>query len=126
MIDHVSLGVRDLAIARRFYDALLAPLGHSASTESEAELGYGPMGMAGRFFLYPVPKGQVASPGAHVAFTARDCAAVDAAFGAAMSEGATILRPAGRHPDISATYYGTMLLDFDGNKLEIVSATLSE
>ena len=27
MFDHVSIGVRDLARAKRFYDAVLAPLG---------------------------------------------------------------------------------------------------
>ncbi|MBV9584385.1 MAG: VOC family protein, partial [Alphaproteobacteria bacterium] len=28
MFDHVSIGVRDIARAKRFYDAALAPLGY--------------------------------------------------------------------------------------------------
>ena len=31
MFDHVSIGVRDLARAKRFYDAVLAPLGYPYS-----------------------------------------------------------------------------------------------
>jgi len=29
MLDHVSIGVRDIDAAKRFYDAVLAPLGYS-------------------------------------------------------------------------------------------------
>ncbi len=41
MLDHVSIGVRDLAAARRFYDAALRPLGYSCLSAGEASLGYG-------------------------------------------------------------------------------------
>jgi catechol 2,3-dioxygenase-like lactoylglutathione lyase family enzyme len=119
MFDHLSLGVRDLAAARRFYDALLSPLGHSQTWSQEQEIAYGPEG-ARLFWLYPVGGVQVAGLGAHVAFRAGTRQAVDAAFEAARANGATILRPAGAHPDIGPDYYGAVLLDPDGNKLEIV------
>jgi hypothetical protein len=31
MINHVSIGVREIGRARRFYDAALGPLGYAAS-----------------------------------------------------------------------------------------------
>ena len=70
MFDHLSLGVRDLAAARGFYDAFLAPLGAAVSAESERELAYGPGGQASQFYLYTVEGDQVAGLGAHLAFTA--------------------------------------------------------
>jgi catechol 2,3-dioxygenase-like lactoylglutathione lyase family enzyme len=41
MINHISIGVRDLARAKRFYEAALAPLGYRCLSESEDALGYG-------------------------------------------------------------------------------------
>jgi len=41
MINHVSIGVRDLARAGRFHDAALEPLGYSRLSSSESALGYG-------------------------------------------------------------------------------------
>lgn len=124
MFDHLSLGVRDLVAARRFYDAFFAPLGASLATEKPGEISYGPGGAAGLFYLYPVEGAQVAGLGAHLAFTAETRAAVDAAYASAMANGATAVRVAGLHPDISASYYGCVILDPDGNKLEIVAGTM--
>jgi len=124
MFDHLSLGVRDLSAARVFYDALLAPLGHAPVPGGETELAYGPAGAAAQLYLYPVDGGQVAGLGAHIAFSADSRAAVDAAYAAALAGGAVSVRPAGLHPDIAAGYYGAILLDPDGNKLEIVAGTM--
>ena len=41
MFDHVSIGVRDLARARQFYDAALRPLGYACLSEGADALGYG-------------------------------------------------------------------------------------
>ena len=124
MFDHLSLGVRDLAAARGFYDAVLAPLGASLVSAAEAELGYGAGGAGAQFYLYPVTGERVAGLGAHLAFTAPTRLAVDTAFALAVAGGATVIRAAGAHPDISADYYGTVFLDPDGNKLEIVAGTM--
>ncbi|WP_372786774.1 VOC family protein [Phenylobacterium sp.] len=124
MFDHLSVGVRDLSAARIFYDAFLAPLGHAANSVSAAELAYGPGGTAALFYLYPVSGEQVVGLGTHIAFSADDRAAVDAAYAAALEGGATSVRPAGLHPDIAADYYGAILFDPDGNKLEIVAGTM--
>lgn len=124
MFDHLSVGVRDLDRARVFYDAFLGPLGHAPAHQSAAELAYGPGGMGAQFYLYPVSGAQVAGLGTHIAFTADDEAAVDAAYAAAVAGGAVSVRAAGPHPDISADYYGAVLFDLDGNKLEVVAGAM--
>ena len=124
MFDHLSVGVRDLTQARAFYDAFLEPLGHAATHASAAELGYGPGGVGAQLYLYPVAGAQVAGLGTHIAFSADSRAAVDLAYAAALSRGATSVRPAGAHPDIAADYYGAILFDPDGNKLEIVAGAM--
>ena len=57
MIDHVSIGVRDIAKAKAFCDAALKPLGYAYLSPGESSLGYG--GDAARFWLNlaesPVP-----------------------------------------------------------------------
>jgi catechol 2,3-dioxygenase-like lactoylglutathione lyase family enzyme len=124
MFDHLSIGVHDLAAARRFYDAFLAPLGAGLASIADAELGYGPAGQGAQFYLYPVEGPQVAGLGAHIAFQAQSRMAVDKAYRQAIAHGAKVIRAAGSHPDIAAGYYGAVLLDPDGNKLEIVAGTM--
>jgi catechol 2,3-dioxygenase-like lactoylglutathione lyase family enzyme len=119
MFDHMSIGVRDLAVAGRFYDALFAPLGHAKTREEPTELAYGSNG-AWQFWLYPVGGEQVAGLGTHIAFRAETREAVDAAYAAAVENGAKTVRAAGPHPDIAPDYYGAVLFDPDGNKIEIV------
>ncbi|MGA8096146.1 MAG: hypothetical protein WB823_17970, partial [Steroidobacteraceae bacterium] len=41
MIDHVSIGVRNVAASKRFYDAALQPLGYQCLSDSPGSLGYG-------------------------------------------------------------------------------------
>lgn len=124
MFDHLSVGVRDLAAARRFYDAFFAPLGCANAWAAEAELAYGPGGTSRQFYLYPVDGSQVAGLGTHIAFSADSRAAVDQAYAAALVASATTIRAAGPHPDIAPDYYGAVILDPDGNKLEIVADTM--
>ncbi len=124
MFDHLSLGVRDLAAARGFYDAVLAPLGASLVSAGAGELAYGPGGEVARFYLYAVDGAQVAGVGAHLAFAAPSRMAVDAAYALAVANGASVIRAAGPHPDIAPHYYGCVFLDRDGNKLEIVAGTM--
>ncbi|MDP3852800.1 VOC family protein [Phenylobacterium sp.] len=124
MFDHLSVGVRDLAAARAFYDAFFAPLGCANAWAADNELAYGPGGETRDFWLYPVEGERVAGLGTHIAFTADSRLAVDQAYAAAIAAGATSVRAAGLHPDIGPDYYGCVLLDPDGNKLEIVAGTM--
>ena len=41
MLNHLSIGVRDIARTKRFYDAALEPLGYTVLSASDTSLGYG-------------------------------------------------------------------------------------
>src|SRR5919201_1035473 len=41
MINHVSIGVRDIAKSKRCYDATLKPLGYKRLSNAPSSLGYG-------------------------------------------------------------------------------------
>jgi len=87
MINHVSIGVRDIGKAGRFYDAALAPLGYKRLFDSADWLGYG----ADSPELWvmrakrPVPADEAS--GLHVCFDAADRAAVDRFHAAAVKAG---------------------------------------
>ena len=78
MIAHVSIGARDIARARRFYDATLKPLGYTCLHPAEDSLGYGTE--AADFWIigteHPVPADD--RSGLHICFAAPDRASVDA------------------------------------------------
>ena len=51
MIDHVSIGVRNIRTAKRFYDAALKPLGYECLSEGDGSLGYGHRAIAQLFIV---------------------------------------------------------------------------
>ncbi|MFA6268114.1 MAG: VOC family protein [Pseudolabrys sp.] len=118
MFDHVSIGVRDIARAQRFYDAALAPLGITRQHQGDAMLGYGRdaialwIGAANR----PVP----ADPesGLHFCFAAPTRTGVDAFYAAAMKNGGTGNGAPGLRKDYGDNYYAAFVIDPDGYRLE--------
>lgn len=126
MIDHLSLGVADIAAACGFYARLFEPLGIACLAAGDGFAAFGRDQIA--FLLLPPFDGKPASAGngAHVAFAAPSRAAVDAAHAAGLcagadDEGAPGLRAAYPMPNVYAAY----LRDPWGNKLEIVHAGFS-
>ena len=116
LVDHLQLVVRDLAASQRFYEAVLQvleiPIGGTgkdyfwadelfvSTADSEAAQGQ----LTGRH---------------HLAFQAKDRAAVDAFYKAALEHGGKDNgRPGERkyHPG----YYAAFVLDPDGNNIEAV------
>ena len=119
MIDHLSLGVRDLRQALTFFDATFAPLGFKRQHDNASEASYGP-GSDRTFWLYPVTSGEpLAAAGMHVAFAAPNRPAVDAAYKAALAHGASAAREPSHRPENGANYYGTVVVDADGHRLEL-------
>ena len=116
LIDHIQLVVADLAASRRFYEALFEvleiPIGGSADThfwfdelfvstpDSPEALGE----LTGRH---------------HLAFQARDRAAVDAFYEAGLAAGGRDNGAPGERP-YHPGYYAAFLLDPDGNNIEAV------
>lgn len=126
MLDHISLGVSDLAASGIFYDATLAPLGYSRLLEKGIGCAYGPgPGRDGMMFWIVQPDAEIApSRGSHVGFTALDFDAVDAFHAAAMAAGARENGGPGLRPEYSGNYYGAFVLDPDGHKIEAMCRSL--
>ncbi len=119
-IDHVTLRVRDLAASRRFYQAVLAPLGLGLEFEHEGLLAFGSW-EGGRLIIYANER-PVA--GVHVAFSAPDREAVDAFHAAALEAGGHDNGAPGLRPEYHRGYYGAYAFDPDGNNVETVHHTV--
>lgn len=118
MFDHISIGVRDVARARTFYNAALRPLGLTLLSDSTDSLGYGD-GSVGLWIGatdHPVPA-DIRS-GLHICFAASDRPSVDAFHAAALAAGGKDNGPAGPRPDYGPDYYAAFVIDPDGYRLE--------
>lgn len=119
MYDHIGLKVKDLDAAVRFYSAALQPLGHVVGSTGDGYAGIGPRDGPG-LWLYGGGQG---GAGAHVAFRAKDRAAVDAFHKAGLKAGGRDHGKPGLRVDYSPTYYAAFLVDPDGNNVEAVVLT---
>jgi len=123
MLDHVSLGVSDIARSRPFYDAALRPLGLVRTVDFRqgkgADYGDAPGSIGVQFTITEEPGPVVPSRGSHLCFRAPDRAAVGAFHVAALAAGG---RDDGK-PGLRgyhAAYYGAYVLDPDGYRIEAV------
>lgn len=114
---HVTVGSNDLAKARSFYDAVLAPLGYKRLTDL-GENGSIWGESAPEFFVLKPANGQPATHanGGTISFRAPSRAAVGAFHKAALAAGGVdegAVGPRGWAPNAYAGY----VRDLDGNKL---------
>jgi catechol 2,3-dioxygenase-like lactoylglutathione lyase family enzyme len=118
MLDHVSVGVSNIVAARRFYDAVFAPLGYSALFEGDGYAGYG--AKQPEFWLNTTahPVVEDARSGLHFSFVASSRAAVDAFHAAGLTVGGRDNGPPGPRPDYGPHYYAAFLIDPDGYRIE--------
>jgi catechol 2,3-dioxygenase-like lactoylglutathione lyase family enzyme len=118
MINHVSIGVRDIATTKSFYDAVLGPLGYSCLSAGETSLGYGADGI--EFWIgastSPVPADP--NSGLHFCFNAPTRASVDAFHRAAIGAGGRDNGPPGPRTDYGPNYYAAFVIDPDGYRIE--------
>lgn len=118
MLNHVSIGVRDIARAKRFYDAALAPLGYRCLSDSPTSLGYGRDAVA--FWISktdrPVPTDTAS--GLHFCFDAPDRKSVAAFHAAAVRQGGQDNGKPGVRADYDANYYAAFAIDPDGYRVE--------
>ncbi|HET9124844.1 MAG TPA: VOC family protein [Solirubrobacteraceae bacterium] len=118
VVDHVSLGVSDLARSREFYRHALTPLGFSELgqwREGASEVTFG-LEEAEDFAISTA----YAVGGAHVAFAADRRDQVDAFHAAALKAGGRDNGQPGLRPEYSPDYYGAFVLDPDGHNIEAV------
>ena len=122
MLDHVSLGVKNLEHSRSFYDAALRPLGLVRTVDFQGRgSDYGAMaGQLGVEFTITVEQNVMLLLGMHLCFRAHDRSAVRAFHSAAIAAGGTDDGEPGLrlayHPD----YYAAFVLDPDGHRIEAV------
>jgi catechol 2,3-dioxygenase-like lactoylglutathione lyase family enzyme len=118
MFDHISIGARDIAKAKAFYDAALKPLGITCLSADETSLGYGKE--AAGFWVntaeHPVPDDP--KSGLHFCFTAPSRESVEAFHKAAMAHGGRDNGKPGLRKDYGPHYFAAFVHDPEGYRLE--------
>lgn len=118
MWDHVSIGVRDIAKAKKFYDAVLEPLGFTCLSQGEGSLGYGRDAVAlwiGKSD-HPVPANDHSY--LHFCFIAPTRKSVDDFHRGALKAGGRDNGNPGLRADYGPDYYAAFVVDPDGYRLE--------
>lgn len=123
MLHHVSVGVRDVERAMKFYDPVLKALGYKRVVNYlPGAVAYGESKHKPEFWVglphdQKLPNG---GNGTHVAFAAKGKAAVNKFHAAALAAGGSNNGEPGPRPDYGPAYYGAFVYDLDGNKVEAV------
>jgi catechol 2,3-dioxygenase-like lactoylglutathione lyase family enzyme len=115
MIDHFTLTVSDLGRSKAFYEKVLAPLGYEVKMSFQEFVGFGD-----RLKPYFWLKRGVPQAPMHIAFAARDRAAVDAFHRLALELGSQDNGLPGIREVYHAHYYGAFVSDPDGHPSEAV------
>ncbi len=115
MFDHVTVRVSDHHASRRFYETVLAPLGHTISLSGSHFHEWKDFGIARSREDRP------ATRRLHVAFVARSREDVDAFWRAGTEAGHMSDGEPGSRPEYHDDYYGAFLLDPEGTTVTVVS-----
>ena len=121
MIDHVSVGVRSLGEAERFYEAVLGALGYGKLAVRPATIGFGKR-YAEFWVNLRSAMARDAGSGAHICLRARSKDEVHRFHEAALAHGGSddgAPGPRG-HDDPGRIYYAAFIRDPDGNRIEAV------
>lgn len=121
MIDHVSVAVRDLAAATRFYEAVLGALGLTKLESRPATAGFGKTYPEFWINLRAEMAPVAPASGAHVCFRARNVELIDAFHAAALQAGGASDGAPGLRPQHGDGYYAAFIRDPDGNRIEAVT-----
>ncbi|HYG86436.1 MAG TPA: VOC family protein [Azospirillum sp.] len=120
MIDHISLPVTDIERAKAFYDKVLAAVGYRRMMDFDQSAGYGDAHPHFWIGVPPEDEAQGPAAGVHIAFRAKDRAAVDAFYKAALKAGGRDNGAPGLRPRYHPDYYAGFVFDPDGNRIEAV------
>jgi catechol 2,3-dioxygenase-like lactoylglutathione lyase family enzyme len=118
MFNHISIGVRDIAKAKKFYDAALKPLGYTCLSESAGSLGYGNDAIAFWISASERPVPAHTASGLHFCFDSPTRKGVDGFHSAALRAGGRDNGKPGLRADYGANYYAAFVVDPDGYRLE--------
>ncbi len=114
MFDHVTIRVSDRAASVRFYDTVLAILGIARNAPDEHYDEWDDFSLSQADAEHPVTRRL------HIGFAAPSREGVDAFWRAGVDAGYESDGEPGLRPQYSEDYYGSFLLDPDGNSVEAV------
>jgi len=121
MIDHVSISVRDLDRAARFYQAVLGTIGYKKLRDEPHTVAFGKtypeFWINRRRGMAPLDR----DSGSHVAVRAASIEAVDGFHAAALAAGGDCDGAPGPRPEYSPDYYAAFIRDPEGNRIEAVT-----
>jgi len=124
LLDHVSIAVSDLAVARPFYDAVMQALGADKVYDRPDALGYGVRCTAAEDFhscLAVYESAEASFDGKrHCCFKATSRAQVSAFHAAGLAHGGKDDGAPGLRRDYHENYFGAFLIDPAGNRIEAV------
>lgn len=115
-LDHVSLTVRSIAKARKFYVAALGAIGMKINMDLKSAFGMG----SKKQLIFWISQKRGASGGTHFAFRVQHREEVDAFYRAALEAGGTDNGPPGLRPDYGKNYYAAFVHDAEKNNIEVV------
>jgi catechol 2,3-dioxygenase-like lactoylglutathione lyase family enzyme len=118
MINHVSIGVSDIAKAKAFYDAVLRPLGYTCLSSGDTSLGYGKDSVVLWISHTKSPVKADPASGLHFCFDAPNRGSVDAFHKAALASGGRDNGKPGLRADYGDNYYAAFVIDPEGYRLE--------
>jgi len=121
MIDHISIGVRDLERSARFYEATLAPLGLVRLVTRPGTVGFGKTYPEFWINLRGDMPQVAAESGCHICLRAKSAGAVDGFHAAALKAGGGSDGAPGLRPHDRVRYYAAFVRDPDGNRIEAVT-----
>jgi len=122
MIDHVGFSVSDYSRSKAFYESALMPLGYTLVMEATAQATGMPaagFGSGGKPDFWIGGEGMLEKP-LHIAIAAKDRAAVDGFYYAALAAGGKDNGPPGVRSHYHPNYYGAFVFDPDGHNIEAV------
>ena len=118
MFNHISIGVRDIARTKKFYDAALKPLGYKALSASDTSLGYGKDAVALWISKTDNPVPADMNSGLHFCFDAPTRKSVAAFHAGALGAGGENNGEPGLRADYGPNYYAAFAIDPDGYRIE--------
>ncbi|MBA5775891.1 VOC family protein [Stappia sp. F7233] len=121
IVDHLSVGVPNIAEARKFYDPVMETVGANCLAASDGFAAYGKDRVEFIIILPFDGNAPTGGNGTHIALVAAAPAAVDAAYRAALANGGTDEgAPGPREGYPIPNVYTGYVRDPFGNKLEVI------
>jgi catechol 2,3-dioxygenase-like lactoylglutathione lyase family enzyme len=115
-LDHITVKVRDLRAARRFYQPALGAIGMKINLDFSSTFGIG----SKKENIFWLARDRRASGNGHYAFRVDHREEVDAFHTAALAAGGADNGQPGPRPSYGANYYAAFVKDGEGNNIEVV------